>query len=130
MKNNSRAFVNELLVCLLVTIAVGGGMGLGVVWMRHQISMTANSNRALAAEIVRLGRLIDEKKTRIETEQAPDKLRGLNAVMQLGLVPMNEVNVMHVAENTLERMAARAGRLEAERPGAAPAHVAIRIAQH
>lgn len=110
MKNNSSAFVNQLVMCLLVTFAVGGSTGLGTVWMRHQISTTANANRALAAELSRVERLIDEKKTIVETEQAPDKLRGLNASMQLGLVPMNEVHVEHVTENTTDRLAERAAR--------------------
>lgn len=131
MKNNSRAFVNQLLACLLVTIGVGGSIGLGTVWMRHQISVTANANRALAAEFSRVERLIDEKKTIIETEQAPDKLRALNAGMRLGLVPMSDVPVLHVAENTAERLARRAAVESFETDRAAPlaAPIAFKIAQ-
>lgn len=108
MKNNSSAFANQLLICLLVTICIGGSIGVGTVWIRHQISTTAKSNRELAAEIARLERLIDEQKTRLETEQTPDKLRGLNATLRLGLVPMSEIPVLHVTENVAERMARRA----------------------
>ena len=109
MKNNSSAFANQLLVCLLVTFTVAGSTGLGTVWMRNQISTTANANRALAAELARVERLIDERKTLIETEQAPDKLRALNASLRLGLVPMNEVHVEHVTESTTDRLSRRAG---------------------
>ncbi len=45
MKTNSSAFVHQLVLCLLVTFAVAGSTGLGTVWMRHQISTTANTNR-------------------------------------------------------------------------------------
>jgi hypothetical protein len=108
MQRNSRGFANHLLLGLLVTIGLGGTAGLGTVWMRHQISTTANTNRAIAAEIDRLTRLIDEKTTVIESELSPDKLRALNTSMRLGLVPMNEVPVELVTANTLERLVRRA----------------------
>lgn len=110
MKKDHSAFVNQLLVCLLVAICTGGTIGLGTVWMRHQISVTARANRDLAAQIARLERLIDETRTRVETEQAPDRLRHLNTAHRLGLVPMSEIPVLHVTENVVERMARRAGR--------------------
>jgi len=110
MKTDSSALVNQLLAGLLVTICVGGSIGLGTVWMRHQISVTAKANRDLTVAIARLERLIDEKKTVLETEQAPDKLRALNAALRLGLVPMSEIPVEHVTENVVERMARRTNR--------------------
>lgn len=121
MKTNSSAFVHQLVLCLLVTFAVAGSTGLGTVWMRHQISTTANTNRLLAAELTRIERLIDEKKTLIETEQAPEKLRALNTGMRLGLVPMSEVHVEHVTENTADRLAQRAGHfLDPDRAASKP----------
>lgn len=119
MKKTPTAFANQLLLCVLVTFCTGGSIGLAAVWLRHQVSVTAKSNRDLAAEVARLERLIDEQKTLIETEQAPDKLRGLNASMRLGLVPMSELPVLQVTENVIERMARRAGRTpagDADRP--------------
>lgn len=131
MKNSSPGFVNQLLVCLLVTIGVGGSVGLGTVWMRHQLSTTANRNRELAAELRRLERLIDERKTVIETEQAPDKLRALNASLRLGLVPMNEVHVHLVTESTTDRLVSRANRaLLTDRAAPAAAPIAFTLAQH
>ncbi len=128
MKNNSSAFVNQLVLCVLVTFAVAGSTGLGTVWMRNRISTTANANRALAAELARIERLIDERKTLIETEQAPEKLRALNATMQLGLVPMSDVHVEHVAESTTDRLGQRAGQaLDTDR-AYSPPPVVLRIA--
>ena len=130
MKNTSHGFVNQILVCVLVTIGFGGSIGLGTVWMRHQISETANRNRELAAELKRIERLIDEKQTIIETEQAPAKLRALNDHMRLGLVLMNEVPVHLVSENITERMAARVHReIFTDRAPAAAPPIAIKIAQ-
>ena len=60
MKQNSQAFVNQIVVCLLVTICLGGSVGLGTVYMRHQISSTANVNRQLTTEIAELRRLMQQ----------------------------------------------------------------------
>lgn len=109
MKNNSQAFVNQLLVCLLVTIAFGGSIGLGTVWMRHQISVTANANRALAAKITEVERRIEEMVTLLETEKRPEALRQLNQELALGLVRIDEVPVVP-AQTHPARMAERSSR--------------------
>lgn len=112
MKNNSRAFVNQILVCLLVSIGVSGSIGLGTVWMRYQISHTANANRQLEARIVALDRQISEKTALIEGEQTPDVLRRRNELWRMGLVPPSDssVQVFDVPENPMQRMASRANR--------------------
>jgi hypothetical protein len=130
MKKTPTAFANQLLLCVLVTFCTGGSIGLAAVWLRHQVSVTAKSNRDLAAEVARLERLIDEQKTLIETEQAPDKLRGLNASMRLGLVPMSELPVLQVTENVIERMARRAGRTPAGDSARPAGTVTFRLARN
>jgi hypothetical protein len=125
VRKDTSAFVNQLLVWLLVTIGLGGSAGLVTVWMRQQISVTAKANRDLAAQIARYDRLIDETRTQIETEQASDKLRHLNAALGLGLVPMNQIPVVHVTDNVVERLARRAN-AGVLADGAAPA-AALRV---
>lgn len=109
MKRNSQAFAHQLLVCLLVTMAFGGTIGLGTVWMRHQISVTAKANRALLAEINEVNRRSDALEAEIRGEQRPELLRELNLRFRLGLVPI-EVPVIHVTENVTQRMVERANR--------------------
>jgi hypothetical protein len=128
MKRNSQAFVNQLVVCLLVTMTLGGSTGLGIVWMRHQNSVTAKANTALIARIAEVQRKTDELTTLIETEQRPELLRRLNTEMRLGLVPMHEVVVVPVAENVVDRMVERANRNLYREAGDAPAPVTLRIA--
>src|SRR6478672_10235987 len=99
MKKNSQAFVNQLVVCLLVTMTFGGSIGLGTVWMRHQISLTAKTNRNLEAAISEINQRSDDIEALIRSEQRPELLRQLNLEMRLGLVPMNEVPVVLVTEN-------------------------------
>ncbi len=110
MRRNSQAFVNQLLVCLLVTMTFGGTIGLSTVWMRHQISLTAKANRAIAAEINEVNRKSDALEALIRTEQRPELLRQLNRSMGLGLVLMNEVPIEHVTENVNQQMVERANR--------------------
>jgi hypothetical protein len=110
MKNNSHAFVNQLLVCLLVTICFGGSVGVGLVWVRHQISITANNNRMLAARLREIEREIMEAKTTVESAQSPNALRSLNAQFQLGLVPKSDGQVLLVTEDPVQRLKIRANR--------------------
>jgi septal ring factor EnvC (AmiA/AmiB activator) len=108
MKKNSQAFVNQLVVCLLVTMTFGGSLGLGTVWIRHQISLTAKANRGLLAAISELNRRSDDIEAQIRSEQRPELLRQLNLEFRLGLAPMNEVEVVRVTENVTQRMVQRA----------------------
>ena len=87
MKTSStHAFVNQLLVYTLVMIGFSGSIGLGTVWLRHQISLTANATKVLDARIAELDRQVDETTTAIETERDPQVLLQRNADWHLGLV--------------------------------------------
>lgn len=110
MKNNSHAFINQLLVCLLVTFCFSGSIGLGTVWMRHQISITANSNKALELRIAEVERQLAETTTFIETEQSNDVLRARNTQLRLGLVPPREAQFVRVAEDPDRHLAAKRNR--------------------
>lgn len=128
MKKNSQAFVNQLVVCLLVTMTFGGSLGLGIVWVRHQISVTAKANRALLAAISEVNRRSDDIEAQIRSEQRPELLRQLNLEFRLGLAPMNEVEVVRVTENVTQRIVERATRWSfPEQAGLEP--VTFKVAQ-
>lgn len=93
MKKNSQAFANQVLVCLLVTFCFSGSIGLGTVWMRHQISLTANANRLLELRIAEVDRHLAETAAVIETEQSSEMLRARNVSLGLGLTKPQEVLV-------------------------------------
>ena len=129
MKKNSQAFVNQLLVCLLVTMTFGGTLGLGMVWVRHQISVTAKANRALLAAISEVNRKSDDIEALIRSEQRPELMRQLNLEFRLGLAPKNEVPTVQVPDNVTQKMVERANRwTNPERAGLEP--VTFRVAQH
>ena len=66
----------------------------------------------------------------VETEQAPGKLRGLNASLRLGLVPMSDLPVLQVTDNVIERMARRAASGPLIETAAPPAPVTFRLARN
>jgi hypothetical protein len=103
MKQNSRAFINHLVGGAILTIGVGGGVGLGVVWMRHQISTTANQIRKIDAERAETERLISEKTAAIASAQRPDLLRAANDRFRLGLVPMSDVPLFNESSDAAIR---------------------------
>jgi hypothetical protein len=109
-KSDTHAFVNQLLVCVLVTISFGGSIGLGTVWMRHQISVTAKTNRELNARIIALDRSLAAIRSEVEGEQSIDVLTRRNAELALGLVEVTAPQVAHVNEDPVRRLATRANR--------------------
>ena len=110
MKKNSQAFVNQLLVCLLVTFGFSGSIGLGTVWMRHQISVTANANKALEGRIAEVDRHLAETATFIEDEKSNVVLRTRNTTWKLGLVLPKESQFVRVTEDADRHLAAKRNR--------------------
>ena len=83
-KKDTHAFVNQLLVYTLVMFFFSGSIGLGTVWMRHQISITANSAKVLEGKFNEMERLINETHAAIERAQDPAMLKLLNDQWSLG----------------------------------------------
>lgn len=101
MRPNNHAFVNQFVIYTLVAICFSGSIGLGTVWMRHQISLTANANKELETRLAELKRHLAETTTAIETEQSPAVLMQRNSRMNLGLISP----VVHsVAESPTQRL--------------------------
>lgn len=105
--NTHHAFTNQLIVCLLVTIGCVGCLGLGAVWARHQISVTAKVNRAIQASIAEVKRRQDATATFVESAQSFEALTKLNAEWRLGLAPATDSQVVRVNEDPVMRLARR-----------------------
>ena len=98
-KTHTHAFVNQLLVYTLVMICFSGSVGLGTVWLRHQISLTANRSKMIEARIAEVERNWAEKKAAVGTAQGPDMLKQRNAEWHLGLVAPKEPQVNRVSQD-------------------------------
>jgi hypothetical protein len=86
--------------------------------MRHQISIEANSDKAVESRIVEVQRRIEEASAAIATEKDPAVLLQRNTQWQLGLAPPSEGQVERVALDPMLRLAQKRERgLFGERPG-------------
>jgi hypothetical protein len=103
--NASSAFVNQFMVYVLVLICGSATIGLGTVWMRHQISLAANANKVLEAQIADVDRHIEETDAAVSAEQDPSVLNQRNTAWHLGLVPPGETQVHRVTEDSVLRLA-------------------------
>lgn len=107
----THAFVSQFVLGTLVLIGFSGSIGLGTVWLRHQISQTANATKVLDARIADLERRLEETTTTIETERDPQVLLRRNAEWKLGLVAPQPDQVVRVSEDSALRLAAKRNRL-------------------
>ena len=103
MKKSASAFVSELMVYLLV---FNGSVWLGTVWMRHQISETAELTKQTERRLVAVERRLAETSARLASEQSPQTLESKNREMQLGLVRPAELHIVRIEESPEERLAA------------------------
>lgn len=101
----SKAFVNHFMIYTLVAICSSASIGLGTVWMRHQISLVANDNKVLEASIADVERRIEEADAAIAAEQDPAVLDRRNTEWHLGLVAPGETQVRRVQQDPVERLA-------------------------
>jgi hypothetical protein len=105
-RNRPHAFVNQILACSLVAICLSGSIGLGTVWMRHQISIAANANRLLEARIADVERRAEEVSAATAAERDPAALGRRNTEWHLGLVAPEETRTQRITEDPLRHLAA------------------------
>ena len=104
--STSQGFINQLLVYTLVMICFSGSIGLGTVWMRHQISITANATKQLDARLSAIERHLTEATAAAEIERDTNVLLRRNSEWKLGLVPPTQAQIVHVTEDPVIRLAA------------------------
>jgi hypothetical protein len=100
----ARAFVNQFMVYALFAICSSASIGLGTVWMRHQISLVANENKDFETVIAKVEHQIEETDAAIAAEQDPTVLNRKNIGWRLGLVPPGETQVRRVTEDPVARL--------------------------
>lgn len=103
-------FVSQLMVYTLVMIGFSGSIGLGAVWLRHQISTTANATRVLDARIAEVDRRLTETTAAIEAESDPDVLLKRDADWHLGLGPPAPAQIVRMAADPAVQLASKRNR--------------------
>lgn len=126
-KSETHAFVNQLLVYTLVVIGFSGSIGLGTVWLRHQISVTANATKQLEARLGEVRRHIAEKTVEIESAESPAMLELRNKQWALGLQPPAPAQIQHIDVDPVRYLAAKRNRaLFADEPAAVSFQVVLK----
>lgn len=97
------AHVNRLIALSLLLLLFSGSLGLGAVWVRQEISQTANRSRTLVVQLADVERRLDEVNAKIAAEVNPGSLLKQNEAMRLGLATPREANVVRV-EGSAELM--------------------------
>ena len=88
-------------------IGLSGSVGLGTVWLRHQISLAANETKRLELETTQLERRVAEFRALIAAEQSPEMLERKNVAMRLHLAPPREAQLVRVSESPEQLLLAR-----------------------
>jgi len=104
-------FAHPLLLPTLTLIGLAGAAGLGEVWLRQEISLTANRTRQTEQRLAQTERDLAEVSTRITAEQSIDALNRRNSEWQLGLPAGPQV--VQVAGPAEEYLGAHRGAPEA-----------------
>ena len=102
--------VNRLIAMVLFLLIFAGSLGLGAVWMRGEISRTANFSRALQGRINDVERRLDEVNAQVASAVNPDALLRQGEFMNLALVSPREIQVVRVPESPELRLAAKRNR--------------------
>lgn len=103
----THAHVNRLIALTLLLLVFSGSLGLAAVWVRQEISQTANRSRALVAKVTDVERRLDEINAEVAAAVNPDALLKQNQAMRLGLATPREIQVVRIAESPELRLAAK-----------------------
>jgi len=106
----THSFVNQLIALTLLLLVFSGTLGLGAVWVRQEISGTANRSHALEVKLANVERRLDEVSAEVATALNPDALLRQNELMRLGLASPRETQVVRVNESPELRLASRRNR--------------------
>lgn len=106
----ARAFVSQLMALTLLLLVFSGSLGLGAVWVRQEISGTANRSHAIENKIADVERRLDEANANVASALNVSALLQQNQVMLLGLTLPHEAQIVRVDESSEDRLAAKNNR--------------------
>ena len=109
MKRNikSRAanrLLNRIILYSVAMLALVGGFGMAMVWMRHQTSMVANRLHAVEQKIVEERRIHAQLDVELAVAMSTDRLLELNRLHDLNLREPSFTQIVHVTENVEKRL--------------------------
>ena len=106
-KSATGGFINQVLACTLVMLVFTGSIGFGTVWLRHEISLAANRNKTLQAQLDDVQRRLDQLIAEIAAAQTPDALIRLDESLRLGLDSPRQEQIEYVSTDVEQRLASK-----------------------
>jgi hypothetical protein len=106
-KNAPVSVLNGLFLLTLVMLGYTGAIGFGTVWLRHQISVSANESKVLEQQIADLQRRLNETSAEIAYARSPEQLIRQNQLLGLNLVRPTEDQVVRAIGDVERRLAAK-----------------------
>ncbi len=104
--------MNSLFLLTLFMLAYMAAIGFGTVWLRYEISVTANINKGLEAEIADTQRRLSEVDAEVAFAESPAELLKQNHALGIDLIQPREDQVVRESDDVERRLAAkRFGRL-------------------
>jgi hypothetical protein len=88
--------VNRVILLTLMLLVFTGTLGLGAVWMRQEISQTANRSRALEDQFTDVARRLDEVNADVAAAVNPDALLRQNGSPELKLAARRNREIFRV----------------------------------
>lgn len=102
-------FANPLLLGAVLGLGLSGSVGVGAVWLRHQISVTANENKVLEAHIADLERQSEQLDTEIAEQEDAQVLLARQEQWKLGMVAPSAERVHHFTQDPLRHLSEKHG---------------------
>lgn len=106
-KNTQSAHWSRLIAATVMLLVFAGTIGLATVWLRHQISEVATSNRNAQVRIAEIDRRIAGANARVAAGLSPEVLLRQNAGLHLGLAAPRDNQIIRVDEEVDIRLASK-----------------------
>jgi hypothetical protein len=103
----ARAFVGQLITLTLLLLVFSGSLGLGAVWVRQEISGTANRSHGIENKIADVERRLDEVNAEVAAALNPSTLLRQNQIMMLGLISPLETHIVRPEGSPELRLASK-----------------------
>jgi hypothetical protein len=99
--------VTGFFVLTLFMLAYIAAIGFGTVWLRHEISVLADVNKAIEGEIAILQRRLDEATAEVAFAQSPEQLLKQNIALGVNLVRPREEQIIRTSDEVERMLAAK-----------------------
>lgn len=101
------SILNRILLWSFFLLVYAGAIGFGTVWLRHQISLSANENKAIERRILEIERVLSQVNAELAVALSPDYLIARNRELDLRLARPTESQIIRIQDEVEMRLAVK-----------------------